>query len=349
MKNPWNIPKPKANIYRQIPYIPKGFWRLLVKTLQFFSLKRSLYHYYLPLLMLMLLILPLAGVFSGFQMMFATNILTKGILCVSFNLLFYHGGMLPIGHSLFFGLAGYATAIFAKATGWPLLALCVGPIFAGLAAFSLGSFVVRLDNIFFAMMSLIFAQVGLMLIFAGYAVTGGENGLTGFIPGDSFLQNETLRFSLIATIALVAIHTMWLISRSPFFGIFAGIRENYHRAQFIGVDIHKHKWLAFTIAGFFAGVAGSLAALSTDAITPSAISLLRVFEILVIILLGGVNIFFGPLLGAVVIAVSTHYFAIEWPLFWPLALGLVIMGLVLFKPDGLSGWLYLRLMKWVRR
>jgi branched-chain amino acid transport system permease protein len=196
------------------------------------------------------------------------------------------------------------------------------------------------------MLTLAFAQIIWAICYQWDAVTGGSNGLTGLWPA-SWLANRTAYYGL--ALGLTAL-SAWLLRRllfAPFGFALRAARDSAVRAESIGLDVKRVQWLAFVIAGLFAGLAGAVAAFSKGSISPEVFAVGKSVDGLVMVLLGGVQTLAGPLVGAAVftwlqdsLARSTEY--------WRALLGGVILLLVLLFPQGLVGTLS-ALTSWAAR
>jgi branched-chain amino acid transport system permease protein len=217
------------------------------------------------------------------------------------------------------------------------LALLGAPLLAFAGALLFGWFCVRLAGVYLAMLSLAFAQIVYAIVFQSYEITGGDNGLVGIWP--SAWASKTIVYYYFA-LALngIALFLLRNIIFAPFGTTLRACRDSALRAEAIGIDIRTHQWLAFTIAGTFAGLAGGILAFLKGTIDPTWLAIPQSIEALVMVLMGGVQTLAGPLVGAAVyhgleiwISTLTRY--------WPLILGLIIVALVLAFPHGIVGWL----------
>lgn len=278
----------------------------------------------------------------GGQFPYATvlgiDLFIAALFAVSLHFIMGPGGLHSFGHAAYFGLGAYGAAGLLQGLGLPMeWALLGAPLLAGLGALLLGWFTVRLSGIYLAMLTLAFSQILWAICYQWDAVTGGSNGLTGLWPAP-WLSDKRAYYSL--TLALTGL-AVWLLRRalfSPFgYALRAG-RDSAVRAEAVGIDVKRVQWLAFGIAGLFAGLAGALFAFSKGSVSPDVLGVSQSVNALVMVLLGGVQTLAGPLLGAVAftwlqdsIARSTEY--------WRAVLGGVILLLVLLFPQGLVGTL----------
>ena len=278
-------------------------------------------------------------VLSPFFLQLLTEIAIIGLFATAFNLLMGFGGMVSFGHAAYFALGAYAAALLVKRAGVPmLLALPVAPLVAGLGALLFGFFIVRLTQTYFAMLSLAFGQIVYTILFKWTALTGGDNGLLNVWP-PAFLRSQTAYYYFTLVVIGACLLALYAIVTSPFGYALKAIRENPRRARFIGVNVRRHQLYAFVLSGCFSGIAGGLFAFHNGSVFPDFAFFSKSFEPLVIVLLGGLQSFYGPLAGAF------GYKILEWliskwaPIYWPLFLGAVVIAVILVLPQGFVGLL----------
>ncbi len=277
--------------------------------------------------------LPLLG--DDYAAVLATDILVATLFAASLQFLTGTGGMTSFGHAAYFGVGAYAAALADRA-GWPFaVALAAAPLAACAAAVGFGWFCVRLAGVYLAMLTLAFAQITWSIAFQWDAVTGGSNGIVGVWPPDLFASRTAFHLFVVSTVA-IALLALFALARSPFGRALRAARDSPLRAAAIGIDVRATRWRGFALAGAFAGLAGGLFAFSKGSISPESLSIPRSVDALVMVLLGGLNALFGPLLGAAAftwlqdtLARSTEY--------WRALVGAGILVLVLAFPDGLGG------------
>jgi branched-chain amino acid transport system permease protein len=267
---------------------------------------------------------------DAYTVVLLTDVLIFALFAVSLHLLLGPGGMVSFGHAAYFGLGAYAAGLCALRLGWPMeAALVAAPLASLLGAALFGWFCVRLSGIYLAMLTLAFAQIVWSVAFQWDSVTGGSNGLVGIWPS-GWLAARSAYY--VATLALcgTAIACVWRISGSPFgYALRAG-RDSALRAEAIGIDVRSQQWVAFIIAGSFAGIAGALYAFSKGSISPETLSVPRSVDGLVMVLLGGVQSLAGPLWGAAIFTWLEDTVSREIA-YWRAAIGGVILLLVLRK------------------
>ena len=300
------------------------------------------------LVLVLALCVPALG--SRFYVFVATDVAILALFAVSLNLLLGYTGLVSFGHAAYFGIGAYATGLLMKKLGvsfvlaWPAAAGL-----AGLFALVFGFFCVRLTKIYFAMLTLAFAQIVWAICFKWNAVTGGEQGMPeipypdlawmGHLPLVGDLHTGE-RFYLV-TVVLVAA-CLWILRRvvgSPFGRILTTIRENPERAEFIGVNVRRHELIAFVIAGAFAGLAGGLFGIFNRGVFPDFAYWPKSSEVLIMTLLGGMGHFWGPAVGALVLIVLNQQIT-SYTEYWPFVLGTILIVLLFVFPGGIVGALH---------
>jgi len=284
-------------------------------------------------LLLGFIALPVFG--DDYTLVLATDILIAALFAASLQFMLGTGGMTSFGHAAYFGVGAYTAAIALKA-GMPMpAAFVLAPIGGLAAAIAFGWFCVRLSGVYLAMLTLAFAQIVWSIAFQWDAVTGGSNGIVGVWPPE-FLTARPRYFAFTLVVVAIALVALLRLTRSPFGFALRGARDSPLRAAALGIDVVRTQWRGFAIAGLFAGLAGGLFAFSKGSISPETLAIPRSVDALVMVLLGGINALFGPLLGAAAftwladaLARSTQY--------WRALLGALILVVVLVFPMGLGG------------
>ncbi len=294
-------------------------------------------------------------VVETYSIMLITEIMIMGIFALSFNLLFGYTGLLSFGHAAFFGVSGYVTA-FLLIHDFPSLplALLLGTLAAALAAIVVGYFSVRLDEIYFAILTLGFGMMFYTLVHQWRSVTGGSDGLTGLVLPSLGIGKLSVDVSspksfyfVVAVFFIVTIWVLLRIVRSSFGLILMSIRENKERAAFTGINIRAYRLASFVISGLFAGVAGGLFAVFDRMASPSMLHWTASAEPVLMTVLGGAHVFFGPVVGAVLFFFIEHVIT-KFTDIWMIFLGAILIPLVIFFPDGVLGTLMARRSKKVR-
>ena len=240
-------------------------------------------------------LLPLAR--DDYASVLATDILIATLFASSLQFLTGTGGMTSFGHAAYFGVGAYAAALADK-VGVPFgLAVALAPVAAWAAALGFGWFCVRLAGVYLAMLTLAFAQITWSIAFQWDAVTGGSNGIVGVWPPELLAGRKTFH-AFTAVVIVAALLALYALVRSPFGRALRAARDSPLRAAAIGIDVRATQWRGFAYAGAFAGLAGGLFAFSKGSISPETLAIPRSVDALVMVLLGGLNALFGPVLGA---------------------------------------------------
>jgi branched-chain amino acid transport system permease protein len=264
-----------------------------------------------------------------------TEILIAALFAASLQLLLGTGGMTSFVHAAHFGIGAYAGALAAKA-GWGFAAALGSGIVAGAASAALiGALAVRLSGVYLAMLTLAFAEIAWSIAWQWDSVTGGSNGLIGVWP-PAPLASATAYYALTATIAVAALAALVALARSPWGFALRAARDAEMRAAAVGIDVTRTRWLAFVAAGAFAGLAGVLFAFSKGSLSPETLAIPKSVDAIVMVLLGGLNAWFGPLAGAAAYTWLQDLLARSFP-YWRAALGVFIIALVIAFPAGIAG------------
>lgn len=295
-----------------------------------------------------LLALPFAlaqfGKTGEFWIWVTTEMIIMALFATSLNLVLGFGGMVSFGHAAFFGVGAYTVALLMKKAGVSLaLALIAAPCVAGIAAAIIGWFCVRLIGLYFAILTLAFGQLLYMVAFQWYTFTGGDDGIHG-IPKPEFLDPINY-YILCLIIFLICFMIMRMIVNSSFGLTIRLTRENLDRAKFIGINVRRYQLINFIIAGVFAGIAGGLFTELNRFAQTEFLHWSRSGDAIFACLVGGMYSFVGPAIGSTIliflhiILQQIHQSLVE---IWAIVLGVILLGVVLFAPEGLVG-LYLKL------
>jgi branched-chain amino acid transport system permease protein len=278
----------------------------------------------------------LPPVLPTFWVWVLVEVLAFALFAGSLHLLMGTGGMVSFGHAATFGLGAYGAALLMHGAGAPMaLAFAGAPIVAAAGAALYGYFCVRLTSIYFAMLTLAFAQIAYAIAHQWYDVTGGDNGLLGIWPAPWLAT--PLRYYYLALLACGGgLALLALIERAPFGLTLRAARDHVRRAEAVGVNVRLHQWLAFVVAGFFGGLAGATFVFLKGSVFPNYLNVPMSVEPLVMVLLGGVHSLAGAPLGAAVYKVLDTLVT-RYTEYWQLVLGAVLVVLVLAFPRGILG------------
>lgn len=267
------------------------------------------------------------------------------LAAMSLNFLLGFTGVLSFGHAAYFGLGAYGVGMTIKylVPSTPL-GILVGIVVGTVAAAVIGALIVRLRGVYFAMVTIAFAQVFFFIAFRWNAVTGGDDGLSGWrrVPIDlgftkiDILGNDLALYYFILACFAISVGVMAFLLRSPFGRTLLAIRENERRARFLGIPIEQHIWLSFVISCMFVSVSGALYAILNNFADPRALRWDQSGDFVIMAVLGGMRSFWGPLIGAGIFVVLQDYISSrtdEWQFF----IGLFFVLIVLFFPRGVLG------------
>ncbi len=265
-------------------------------------------------------------------------IFITSLLAMSLNLLVGHGGIYQFHHGVFYGVGAYTYALISTKTSLPLwVGFIVGPIAAGLVGLLIGWLCIRLTRLYFGMLQISLGSLIWAIVFRWYKFTGGDDGIHG-IPMPSFLSSLNSSYYFILIILFICLAVLYLILKSPFGSSLEAIRDNPERCKAIGINVRRHQLIAITIATFFAGVAGVLFVVLEGSVFPDLLFWILSLEIFIMCLLGGWFTFAGPVLGAAVV-VSLRTFVGIYTEYWTLIMGVILILLIFFLPEGLMGYL----------
>jgi len=281
-------------------------------------------------------LLPLAS--GEYTLILLTDVLVFALFAVSLHFMMGPGGLVSFGHAAYFGLGAYGAALLLLRWQVPMeAALALAPLFALAGAVVFGWFCVRLSGVYLAMLTLAFAQIAWSVAFQWDRVTGGSNGLIGVWPAQ-WLSTKTAYYYAALALCMAGIALLWRVLHAPFgYALRAG-RDSPLRADAIGIDVRRVQWIAFIVAGTFAGIAGAVYAFSKGSISPEVLSVGRSVDALVMVLLGGVQTLTGPAWGAAVFTWLEDSLSRDFA-YWRAAIGAVILLLVLALPRGIAGYL----------
>jgi branched-chain amino acid transport system permease protein len=274
--------------------------------------------------------------------------LIMAIAALGFNVLLGYTGLLSFGHSAYFGVGAYGVAFRVKYfhTASMELFLVGGVVATAVTAALFGFVCVRYTRIFFSILALALSQVLWSLAFKFFWVTGGTDGIRvptpSLLGGVASAQGDKIAFLAhgyyyyVLAVFAACVVVMWVIVNSPFGKALQAIRDNETRAEFVGIQVRRYRWIAFLVSGVFTGLAGALWAPLNGLTTPDILYWPFSGKIVFFTVLGGFRTFVGPIVGAVVFNYLETY-AIGSTVYWQLVLGVVLVVLVLTMPSGIVG------------
>ena len=280
-----------------------------------------------------------------FYVSLAARILIYAIAATSLNLVLGYGGMVSFGHAAFFGAGAYIVGILAYEgvtnlwIAWPLAVAA-----AALAALVIGAISLRTRGVYFIMITLAFAQM-MYYVFVSLKAYGGDDGLS--LPSRSTglgvsLSNDLAWYYLVLVLLGIVLYLLHRLLGSRFGRVIEAIRENETRASALGYPVYRYKLLCFVISGAIAGLAGALIANQTSYVGPALLHWVQSGTLMIMVILGGVGRFWGGPVGAAVLLALEELFSGSallgpYSLHWQLPVGLILLAVVLFAPQGIAG------------
>jgi branched-chain amino acid transport system permease protein len=275
------------------------------------------------------------------------------IACLSYNMLLGQGGMLSFGHAVYTGLGAYLAihALNAVGSGALPIPVMAVPLVGGLAgmgfAVLLGYVTTKKAGTTFAMITLGIGELVFAMSLMIPEFFGGEGGVNANRVVAKPLLGITFGppiqvYYLIAVYTFIAVAAMFAFTRTPLGRILNAVRDNPERVEFIGYNTQKVRYLAFIIAGFFAGISGGLAALNFEIVTAEVVGAARSGAYLLFTFLGGATFFFGPIIGAILMVLAFILFS-EFTSAWLLYLGLIFLFMVMYAPGGIASLIMMNL------
>jgi branched-chain amino acid transport system permease protein len=275
------------------------------------------------------------------------------IACLSYNMLLGQGGMLSFGHAVYTGLGSFVAihALNAVTAGQSSIPVSLLPLVGGVAgmgfAVLLGYVTTKKSGTPFAMITLGVAELvfAMSLMFSEFF--GGEAGISGnrvagaSVWGITFGPQVQLYY-LIACYTFVCVALMYAFTQTPLGRILNAVRDNPERVEFIGYNTQRVRYMAFIIAGFFAGISGGLAALNFEIVTAEVVGTGRSGGYLLFTFLGGATFFFGPIIGGILMVLA-HVLLSEFTKAWLLYLGLLFLFMVMYAPGGIASLIMMNL------
>lgn len=274
---------------------------------------------------------------------FVIRLSAFAIFASSLNLLVGYGGMVSFGHGMFYGLGAYSFALLMQKMGTSIpVAILLTVLINGAVAAVIGAICIRLKEIYFSFLTLAFQMLLHSLIIAWTTVTGGDQGLTGGIPRPPFLgirlDDPRHLYLFCCAVLVISLLIMRHLVQSPFGYTLRMIRDNPRRAGFLGIQVWRVRLLAFVVAGIFGGVGGMLISLFVSSAYPDFAYWTVSGEAVFMILLGGMQVFLGPTVGAGILLILNDLVT-RFTEHYSLVLGIVILCFALGLRKGLLGFL----------
>lgn len=277
--------------------------------------------------------------YYGFELL--AEIAVFAMLAMSLDLIAGYAGMVSLGHAALFGTGAYAYAWLGGVLGVPApLAMLGATAGTGLVALLVGAVAVRVEGIFFIMITLGFGQMGYEFFFQNSAM-GGDDGFYGIqrldLSSIGVDLNDPANFALFALAAMTLVYGLlaWLLA-TPFGAVLRGLHANPKRFRALGLRVLTYRAAGFTVAGMVAGFAGSISAQHTLFISPGLLNWTTSGEVLVMVILGGLGTLVGPVVGAVSLVFLRHELS-SLTDYWGAVLGGFLILVVLSRQNGLVG------------
>ena len=265
----------------------------------------------------------------------ATDVIIFCLFAASLHFILGLGGLVSFGHAAYFGGGAYVAALLVNYANAPMeLAFLLAPIGAAMLAIIIGWLCLRLSGVYFAMLTLALAQLVWSLVFQWDEFTGGDDGLVDIWPAE-YLSDTTVYFYFTMIFGVGGIILLRHMAHTPFGYALRASRDSARQAEATGLNTKRIQWVAFSIAGAFAGLSGALFVFSKGSVFPVELEIAKSFDGLIVVFLGGVKTLSGGVVGAAALTLVQDY--ITRFEYWRLALGLLIIGVVVIAPRGIVG------------
>jgi branched-chain amino acid transport system permease protein len=272
-----------------------------------------------------------------------SEMLIMALFAVSLNLLIGYTGLVSFGHAAFFAIGSYTAGIMLQqlSVSIPVALLC-GILFSGAIALVIAYFCTRLTAIYFAFLTLAFSQIIYAVIIKWETLTGGDQGLVGGIPKPPIglfglsidMTSAYSLYFLNVVLTLVAFFVLKMITDSPFGWILRSIRDNPERINFLGINVRRYLIILFVISGLFSGLAGGLMALHVSGSYPDHAHWTKSAEPIFMIMIGGLRVFAGPILGAIIVTQLSAFLSSYIGL-WGLIFGTILIVFLMISREGI--------------
>ena len=275
----------------------------------------------------------------------ASQIAITALFALSIDLVLGYAGIITLGHAVFFGIGSYTAGLLAK-HGWgePLSGLVLAALAAAIVGYATSFIIVRVRHLALIMITLGLAFLAVEAANSAGWLTGGADGLQGvrMWPLLGWFEFDLWGYTAY-TYSLVALFALFLVARrlvhSPFGLSLRGIRENVTRMPAIGAPSRLRLQKIYTISAAIAGVAGALLAQTTETVSLEVLGFQRSADVVIMLILGGTGRLYGAIVGALIFMVARDQLADMNPQYWYFWIGLLLMAVVLFLPDGILGGL----------
>jgi len=274
----------------------------------------------------------------------ASQVAITALFALSLDLILGYAGIVSLGHAAFFGMGAYTAGLIAKHY-WtePISALLIAGFISGVLGYALSHVIVRFRHLALIMLTMGFGLLLAEAANSAHDLTGGADGLQGFrvpdVLGFKFDMFGRTAYAYSLAVLFVCFLVCRRIIHSPFGLALRGIRENATRMPAIGAPSLSHLRKAYTMAAVFAGLAGAALTHTTSTVSLDVLSFGRSADVLVILILGGAGRLYGGIIGAVIYMVARDQFSGVNPQYWYFWIGLLLVAVVMFLPNGILGGL----------
>jgi len=267
-----------------------------------------------------------------------------GVFAMSYDILLGYTGILSFGHAMFFGIGAYAVGIIIKQTeatlSYVLLAFIGALIISVILSLLIGFLSLRVKDTYYAMITMAFAELFVIMADKMRSVTNGSDGLTFSVP--EIFYNRTLYFYIALAFMVVSFLLLWKFINSPVGRVLVGIRDNEQRIKFLGYKTLNYKLISTVVAGAFASLAGGFYAIHMRFVSTAVLGTLKTIDALMATIIGGVGTLYGGIIGMGVINLLGDYLAKlvkVSPVFerWPIIFGVLYIAIVIYAPQGIMG------------
>lgn len=291
-----------------------------------------------PIAAILIALVILPSIIPRFYIYILAVIFVTALLAMSLNMVVGHGGLFQFHHGAFYGVGAYTVALMLTKTSLPTwVGFVAAPFVAAFVGLLIGLFCVRLSRLYFGMLQISLGSLIWAIAFRWYSFTGGDDGIHG-IPLPSLISSTTGAYYFGLILLIISLIVMYLIFKSPFGATLQAIRDNPERCEAIGINVRRHQLIGIVIATFFAGIAGVLFVVVEGSVFPDLLFWIFSLEIFVMCLLGGWFTFAGPIVGAAIM-ISLRTFVGIYTEYWTLILGVMLILLIFFLPEGVWGYL----------
>ena len=292
----------------------------------------------LPYLAIFVILLILPPIIPRFYTYILAVIFVTALLAMSLNMVVGHGGLFQFHHGAFYGVGAYTVALILTKTSLPLwVGFVAGPFAAALAGLLIGVFCVRLTRLYFGMLQISLGSLLWALVYRWYSLTGGDDGINS-IPMPAFISSQNSAYYFILIVLGICLTVLYMILKSPFGVTLRAIRDNPERCEAIGINVRRHQLIGIVVATFFGGISGVLFVVLEGSVFPDLLFWVYSLEIFIMCLLGGWFTFAGPIIGAAIM-VSLRTFVGIYTEYWTLVLGIILILLIFFLPEGVWGYI----------